>query len=231
MEENKMKQWRGLWLPAEEQHLIDWMQKSGQLVDGKPTYQYPKYLAARKYCLQRRRAIDVGGNLGFWARVMIRDFQTVESFEPVASYRECLVKNAPGANVHPFALGESAGYVSMVKGSDDSCGDTAPQAGALKPGASVVEADVEQKTLDSFEFKDVDLIKIDCEGYELFVLRGALQTLHNNRPVIIVEQKPGRGSKFQLPDTAAVDYLRALGYDLKEVISGDYVMVYRGVTA
>ena len=76
------------------------------------------------------------------------------------------------------------------------------------------------------DFADVDLIKVDCEGYELNVLRGALQTILINKPVIIVEQKPGHGKVFGYADDAAVNYLRGLGMREYTVLSGDYIMVW-----
>jgi hypothetical protein len=70
----------------------------------------------------------------------------------------------------------------------------------------------------------VDLIKCDNEGYELFVMRGAVDTLRRCRPVVIVEQKPGHGKAFGLDDDAAVRFLEKQGMRVKRVMSGDYVM-------
>ena len=47
--------------------------------------------------------------------------------------------------------------------------------------------DNEIKTLDSFEFDRVDIIKIDAEGYELPVLQGAKETILRNRPWVQIE--------------------------------------------
>lgn len=43
------------------------------------------------------------------------------------------------------------------------------------------------KTIDSFGFQKVDFIKIDVEGYEYEVLRGASDTISQLKPVISVE--------------------------------------------
>ena len=45
----------------------------------------------------------------------------------------------------------------------------------------------ELRTLDSFGFSDVSLIKIDVEGFELEVLRGAEALIRRERPTLIVE--------------------------------------------
>ena len=45
---------------------------------------------------------------------------------------------------------------------------------------------IEVKTLDSFQLKP-DFIKIDVEGFEYKVLLGAEETIHNSRPLLLVE--------------------------------------------
>ena len=46
-------------------------------------------------------------------------------------------------------------------------------------------------TLDSFvsqkKISRVDFIKVDVEGYEKFVLAGALETLKKDRPLLLIE--------------------------------------------
>ena len=220
-----MKEWRGLWLPDNEHHLVEWMAQVNKIVRGKPTYQYSKYETALKLCKNRRRAIDVGGNIGLWAMHMTYDFDVVEAFEPVTEYAEIFVKNAPDAKLHQVALGEKEQVVKMVNPTKGSCGDTRPWKEG-DPEQATVENAVTMMTLDAYGFNDVDLIKIDCEGYELNVIRGALETIMRNKPVIVVEQKPGHGTIFEKSDTAAIDYLRSLGMKQYTVLSGDYIMVW-----
>jgi hypothetical protein len=90
----------------------------------------------------------------------------------------------------------------------------------------VVGEQIEVRTLDSYQFAEVDLIKCDNEGYEVFVMRGAAETIKRCRPCVIVEQKPGHGKAFNLPDDAAVRFLKKLGMQVQNVISGDYVMTF-----
>lgn len=225
MGEVAMKEWRGVWFPANEEHLIQWMKGVDKVVHGKPTYQYHKYEAARELCKQRRRVIDVGGNIGLWAMFMVHDFQYVESFEPVKEYGDIFVRNAPTAKLHRVALGNTHDQVCMVKATANSCGDTRPWVNG-DPASSIVQLTVDMFPLDDYSFDEVDLIKIDCEGYELFVLEGAIETIQRNRPVIIVEQKKGHGTTFGLKDTQAVDYLKGLGMKLHSTISGDFIMVW-----
>lgn len=211
-----MKEWRGLWLPEHEQHLIEWMQQRNEIVAGKPTYQHHKLQAALGYCTQFRAAIDVGAHCGLWSMHLARRFAWLHAFEPVALHRACFEQNVPrGPSVllYPYALGEADGTVG-IHTSNSSSGDS------WVDGAG----DIPLKRLDDFDLQDIDFIKLDCEGYELFALRGAEETLKRCRPVVCVEQKPGRAQKFGLAETAAVDYLQSLGATLRKVMSGDYIL-------
>ena len=53
------------------------------------------------------------------------------------------------------------------------------------------EVEVEVRTLDSYEFEDVTIIKIDVELYEPMVLMGAQQTIRRCRPLICIEDWTG----------------------------------------
>lgn len=167
-----------------------------------------------QYVQRAHLAVDVGGHCGLWSKELVRLFDKVVAFEPLAEHRECFRLNVHGNyDLHACALGESDGMV-RIHTTQGQSGDSWVDG----------EGDIPLTTLNSFDLEGVDFIKLDCEGYELFALRGGEKMLKRDRPVVIVEQKPGRGSKFGLSDTAAVDYLLGLGYSLKKVISGDYIL-------
>jgi FkbM family methyltransferase len=62
---------------------------------------------------------------------------------------------------------------------------------------------------------EVALVKVDVEGFELEVLRGAERTLVRHRPVVVVELEHHRSDVG-----AAVAYLRSLGYDPEVLVEG-----------
>jgi hypothetical protein len=80
--------------------------------------------------------------------------------------------------------------------------------------------------LDSFNIQHIDFIKVDCEGYELFVLRGAIETLKRDKPCVIVEQKPetGMADRYGIGVTDGVEFLKSMGAVVRNTISGDYIM-------
>lgn len=236
-----LKQIGGIWLPDGETHLVGWMTKMNRVVDGKLTYQYHKLEAALKWVKAWRVAVDVGAHCGLWSMHLVKRFEIVHAFEPVMAHRQCWTRNVdigrqvmcdveagespaelerlfrstetPVGILYGVALGETSGRVA-IHTSAQSSGDS------WVDGAG----DIPLKRLDEFDLADVDFMKLDCEGYELFALRGGEETLKRCRPCVIVEQKPGRAQKFGLLETGAVDYLRGLGAKLRAEMSGDFIL-------
>jgi hypothetical protein len=81
----------------------------------------------------------------------------------------------------------------------------------------------EARTIDSFGFSDVSLIKIDVEGHEKAVLLGAAQTIRTQHPTIFIEIWDHNKSKI-------VPIIEGFGYSLREVPNGrmDFVATYGG---
>ncbi|MBL3657626.1 FkbM family methyltransferase [Fulvivirga sediminis] len=67
---------------------------------------------------------------------------------------------------------------------------------------SVKECKVQLKCLDDFKLNPY-FVKIDVQGHEIEVLKGARKTLETNKPVLLVES----------PDDAVVQFMTELGYD------------------
>ena len=209
----------GVWLPDGETHLVDWMLKRNERIDGKLTYQYHKLRAALQYVKKFDHAVDVGAHCGLWSMHLARKFLFLQAYEPVAAHRECFAKNVSvedGCEVglYPIAIGEHDGFVKI---------HTAP----TSSGDSWVDGvgDIPMRRLDDLLVDQViDFLKLDCEGYELFALLGAGELLKRSRPCVIVEQKPGRAQKFGLPERGAVDYLQSLGAKLRLEMSGDFIL-------
>jgi FkbM family methyltransferase len=213
-----MKQVKGFWLPDHEQHLVPFLENGPEFAGG-PTYQLHKLQAAIPHIKNFRHAVDIGGHCGLWSRPLAAMFRHVTAFEPVPAHAECWFANVPPENthLHECALGDRAGEVYLHTGPSSS-GDTYVQEGG--------EHEADLRTLDSFDLRDVDFLKLDCEGYELFALRGGEATIRRDRPCIIVEQKPGKAKQFGLGDIDAVKLLQGWGAKLVKEISGDYILAW-----
>lgn len=223
-----MTEFGGWRFPAGEKHLPAWMQKMNmKRTHGKDTrllYQANKYNRILPLCRNRRHAVDIGGHVGLWSWQMAQDFQHVWAFEPMPEHRECYeynMRDLKNWTLFPFALGDKPGKVHIRTRTPGSSGDT----GVDLSGNGT---EVELHTLDEFNLGTVDFVKIDCEGFELFVLRGGVETLKRNKPVIVVEQKPETGMEknYNIGTKDAVKFLLDLGARQAFEMAGDHVLTW-----
>lgn len=223
-----MKKVGNWYFPDHERHLIDWMAspKGYLVINGRESYQGKKQLRAMDFVPKdrRRTAIDIGGHVGLWSFNLAHWFEKVEAFEPVQAHRDCFVENMMAlpeprnVNLNPYALGDREGTVTISTETGSSGNSFVNVKG---------KGDVQMKTLDSFEFEDVDFMKLDTEGYEEFILRGGEETIRRCWPAIVVEQKRDMSAtRFGLAPLSAVKFLIGLGYKTAGEISGDYIMVH-----
>lgn len=206
-----MKRVGSWWVPANDAHLEEYLEALGG------EYQQAHRGASLNACKRRRVAIDVGAHIGMWARDLAREFDEVVAFEPVAEFRQYFSRNVTADNVslYPFALGKEFGRVRLGC-SAGSSGTTHIQ--------EFVEDGVEVRTLDSFAISMVDFIKIDVEGFELYVLEGARETLMRWRPVVTLEQKSHSVRHYGIEQYAALKYLESLGAEVRTRVVDDWVL-------
>lgn len=198
---------KGIWVPDTETHLELFAKKENW------TYQYNKLEKAVEYVKSKKLAVDIGGHIGLWSMHLVKMFDEVVAFEPVEAHRECFIQNVQGKyTLHPYALGDKEKRASI---------EVDPK---TTGGAHLVNGkDIRVKTLDSFELKP-DFIKIDVEGYELFVIQGGEQTIRTHKPVIILEQKPSLAERYNLCRLDATELLKKWGYNLRETMKGDNIL-------
>lgn len=116
------------------------------------------------------------------------------------------------------ALGPTPGSVEMhIKKNDghnrvSNDGYSTPSGKPVKINTGYQRVQVPQLTLDSYNFTDVDIIKIDVEGYELQVLEGAHQTIANNRPIVQIECVETQPRAFGKTIHDLMDYFTAKDY-------------------
>ena len=144
-----------------------------------------------------RNAVDVGANRGIYAYWIAKRAATVDAFEPqpaLARYiRRAHLRNV---RVHETALSDRAGVAKLLVPEDDGLariassdtGDAVSVEAESKLGITA-ELGIQTRTLDSFSLVDVGFLKIDAEGHELAVLRGAHETITTSRPVVFVESE------------------------------------------
>lgn len=212
-----MKQILGIWLPDGDTHFKDQL-PVGPMIGGRATYQYKKYRTAIGLVTGRGHAVDIGGHVGLWSRVMAMDFERVTAFEPLAAHRACFERNVEARNLtlHPIALGAAAGTIHIHMPADNT-------------GHAHVRDEGEEcqlMRLDDLGLGVIDLLKIDVEGFELEVVIGGEATIRAARPVIIVEQKANNAERYGNGRWDAVKTLKSWGMKEAAEISGDHIMVW-----
>lgn len=148
---------------------------------------------AASLCDSDRVSLDIGADVGEFTIAMLASSRSVIAFEPRPAQARDLAAM--------FAAVGAAVRVEAVALSDKP-GVTAMRVVDSEPGRSTIDTDnvlgdvdgssirciyVPVKRLDDLQLDDLGLIKIDVEGHELAVLRGAAETLRRNRPTILVE--------------------------------------------
>jgi FkbM family methyltransferase len=133
----------------------------------------------------------------------------VHAIEPQRVVFQTLCANvalASLANVHAHhaAAGAEPGWVTVPSLDFDRPNNF----GGLSLGAHPHGERVPVMTIDGLELRRCDLVKIDVEGMELAVLRGAVETIRARRPLVYVENDRGDRSP------ALIEALLALGYRL-----------------
>jgi FkbM family methyltransferase len=160
----------------------------------------------------RRRAIDIGANYGLYTYALARHASRVEAFDPVPGCAAFIRGwQNPKVRVHQTALsdreGESILHIPLL------AGRPAPALASLAEAVGEHEhLVVHLTTLDRFAFDDVDVIKIDVEGYELSVLQGAVKTLRRCRPALIIEIEQRHLDRVGQRMETIFEFLDGFGY-------------------
>ena len=77
--------------------------------------------------------------------------------------------------------------------------------------------------LDSLNLSKIDYIKIDCEGYENTILRGAKETILRDRPIMVVEHKKHKDVGHTDVDQA-LNTLISWGGKILTNVKNDYIV-------
>ncbi len=157
--------------------------------------------------------IDVGAHRGSVLLEMLRAAPQGHhvAYEPIPDLARLLRQEFRGVEVHEAALSDHPGTAefSHVRGHAEGWSGL-----RFRPLPTGEKAEVEQLTVRLEVLDDVldpdyrpAVIKIDVEGAELQVLRGALGTLRKHRPVLVFEHGSGSAEYF---DTAPADIFALL---------------------
>lgn len=178
---------------------------------------HPDVMLARSLCDPDRISVDIGASIGEFTIAMLESSRAVIAFEPRPAQARDLTAmfeavDAP-VRVEAVALSDQPGVTTMRVVPDDPGRSTIDDSNTLSDvggGGDPVQAiDVPVQRLDDLQLDNVGLVKIDVEGHELAVLRGAADTITRNRPAVLVEAE----ERHHPHAVAAIsEFLTGLGY-------------------
>ena len=186
------------------------------------SYQQGALDAAFKYVKKFDVAIDAGANIGLQSVRLAQKFNQVHSFEPTTINYDCLISNAKNfSNVQVYKTGlgereESAIIKLPVESKNCGAFSIIDFNNTEYP---VLEEEIKISPLDKFQLSP-DFIKIDTQGFELFILKGAENTL-KNKPVLLLECEKKQEKQL------ISNYLMPLGYTVIETVRKDSIWIVK----
>lgn len=181
--------------------------------------------------------LDVGANVGahtVFLSHLVRDAGRVLAFEPLAPNIDALTETirrrsrADNITIFQLAVGNpgKARQEVMIRapGADLTQASLQLQgAGSWERKESVREYKVSLASLDAEgevqALSSIDFMKIDVEGGELDVLKGAARTISRHRPLIYCEVYEKWAESFGYTPADLFEFLRTLGYEGARAIS------------
>lgn len=150
---------------------------------------------------------DVGSNIGTWLTWVAhsRPNASIYAFEPQPQVFQIMCGNLAINNIYnvlayPMALGAESKWIEV----DEPNYATHHDFGVFSlveqkiPDLTARKLHIEIRTVDQimrdFAIPKLDLMKIDVEGMDIDVLRGAANTINRYRPVIFIEHSDNRRS-------------------------------------
>jgi FkbM family methyltransferase len=173
-----------------------------------------------KICNPNKAALDIGANLGVITLFLRRYSSHVYCFEPIPRLCNLLKEKYHNCNVtvESCALGNVEGemyfnipIVGNVKYESRGSLDLNPNHEYIfgEKVTTIEKILVSVKRLDDFQYKNLGFVKIDVEGFEYNVLKGAEETIKRNMPNIFIEieQRYHSDNIFDI-----IKYIMDLGY-------------------
>ena len=196
----------GHWVISNDTHISKWVEKQGRL-DFDTAFM-------DKICEHIEPGdvvVDVGAYIGdhTWAYACATrgvDGGRVLAFEPNRIPFQCLTRNMKGhghVECIPLGLSDHDGTMGMAQ-------DANVGASYLVPGS-----DISLVALDRYDLDRCKLIKVDAEGFELSVLKGAWRTIKRCRPVLVLEINREALDRNGVDPMDIHDWLTRRGYTIK----------------
>lgn len=155
--------------------------------------------------------VDVGCHKGSVLIGMLRNAPAGQhfAFEPIPDLADRLRQRFPTVRVHQLALSDAAGSATFQHIESEPGYSGFRRMGYVPDSAVVKQIEVRVDTLDHVLPPDlpITLIKIDVEGAQLQVLKGATETIRRNKPFIVFEHGKSAEEAYGIRSEQVFDFL------------------------
>ncbi len=209
---------------------------SNSIING---LQYQKYmfdfLEMNQIDCTGKDIVDIGANIGSFSidfAHLVGDRGKVFCFEPqrLIYYQLCgniFMNGLDNVYCYNVAIGHEEGVAKIDKPNYHSKDNVNFGAAAITQSETDFDL-VVMKKLDDYEFNDIVFIKIDVQGFESYVIDGAIETIKKHRPYLLVEFEDHLLKEFGSSDADLKAKIEALGYVLKPFQDGIPYQSYSG---
>lgn len=168
-----------------------------------------------------KNIVEVGSSAGYHTVYLSSIAKHIYSFEPQKTTYEALLTNldlnsCKNVTTHNFALYSKSCMMrtsSPVNYTSDNHSATA---------INLIidsEGNINAKTLDEMNLLDISFIKIDAQGCDLNILKGAIDTINKYKPVLLFEYEDG----ITDPMEEYRKFIEDIEYSMELVSCRDYI--------
>tara|TARA_R110000850_G_scaffold116505_6_gene232342 strand:- start:1436 stop:2275 length:840 start_codon:yes stop_codon:yes gene_type:complete len=177
---------------------VDIAKQMGAAIYWRGAHDWAPIFVLEKFLKKGDTFVDVGANQGeysLWAARKVGTPGKVVAFEPMQQLYDQLTENirlneAFHKTISPVKLGlsDKKGEVILYASADSNEGtNTIYNTDKFNIEIGKIQLDTLDEQLKELNVNEVNFLKIDVEGAELQVLKGAINTIKNHRPILLLE--------------------------------------------
>ena len=190
----------GLWVPSTDAQIEEWRKAGSPYMQDKCLDKFLEWckIQNKKFNL----IVDIGAWCGTWSLSMNQFAKNIHCYEPNKAHYECLSRNLSThshVRLYNQAIGNNDSFVNLTE-----------ESATQNTRVLLEEGKTKINKLDSLDLQGVDFIKIDVEGLEMEVLKGAESTLENVEYLMI--ELNGNSERYGSSKKDIKDHLKSLGF-------------------
>lgn len=182
-----------------------------------------KYKYILNLCKNKRTVVQAGGNIGVFPKYLSYHFDKVITYEPIYKNYEALKLNI---TLRDNIIAINAGLGDIVSTAKIKS-EQENNSGAIQLEYTDEMSNIFINKLDLEGINNLDLLWLDVEGFELKALKGAINTISRNKPILVIENNgliPEYPASLE-GSNAFREWVESLGYKYVHRIMRDDIFI------